>query len=58
MHKAENKNAPWLGGWVIGAAAGLVAFGVLVVVGKFDLFPATALGGVVALIVGLILGMP
>jgi len=58
MHKAENKNAPWLGGWVIGAAAGLVAFGVLVVVGKFDLFPAAALGGVVALIAGLILGMP
>ena len=58
MRTAENVNAPWLGGWVIGAAAGLVAFGVLVVVGKFDLTPAVAVGGVVALLVGLILGMP
>jgi predicted flap endonuclease-1-like 5' DNA nuclease len=58
MRNAENVNAPWLGGWVIGAAAGLVAFGVLVVVGKFDLFPAAAIGGVVATVVGLILGMP
>lgn len=58
MHKAENKNAPSLGGWLIGAAAGLVAFGVLVIVGKFDLFPAGAIAGGVALVVGLILGMP
>jgi predicted flap endonuclease-1-like 5' DNA nuclease len=58
MRSAENVNAPWLGGWVIGAAAGLVAFGVLVVVGKFDLTPAVAIGVVVALLVGLILGMP
>jgi NADH-quinone oxidoreductase subunit E len=43
---------------VIGVAAGLVAFGALVVVGKFDLTPAVAIGGVVALLVGLILGMP
>ena len=34
MRTAENVNAPWLGGWLIGAAAGLVGFGVLVVVGK------------------------
>jgi predicted flap endonuclease-1-like 5' DNA nuclease len=58
MRTAENVNAPWLGGWVIGAAAGLVAFGALVVVGKFDLTPAVAIGVVVALLVGLILGMP
>jgi predicted flap endonuclease-1-like 5' DNA nuclease len=58
MRTAENVNAPWLGGWVVGLAAGLVAFGVLVVVGKFDLTPAVAIGGVVALLVGLILGMP
>jgi predicted flap endonuclease-1-like 5' DNA nuclease len=56
--QTENKNAPSLGGWVIAAAAGLVAFGVLLVVGGFDVFPAMALGAVVALIVGLILGMP
>lgn len=58
MHKAENRNAPNLWGWVIGAAAGLVAFGVLVIVGEFDLFPAGAMGAVVAGAVGLFLGMP
>jgi predicted flap endonuclease-1-like 5' DNA nuclease len=58
MRTAENVNAPWLGGWVIGVAAGLVAFGALVAVGKFDFAPAVALGGVVAVVVGLILGMP
>jgi predicted flap endonuclease-1-like 5' DNA nuclease len=58
MRKAENVNAPNLWGWGIGAAAGLVAFGVLVIVGKFDLFPAAFLGAGVAALVGLILGMP
>lgn len=58
MRKAENVNAPWLGGWMIGAAAGLVAFGALIVVGKFALTPAAAIGIVVALLAGLILGMP
>ena len=56
--KAENRNAPSLGGWGIGAAAGLVAFAVLVVVGEFYLFPAAFLGGCVAAVAGLILGMP
>ena len=58
MRKAEIRNAPNLWGWVIGAAAGLVAFGVLVVVGKFELFPAAALAAVVAGAAGLVLGMP
>jgi predicted flap endonuclease-1-like 5' DNA nuclease len=58
MRKAEMKNAPNLWGWAIGAAAGLVAFGVLVVVGKFDLFPAAAIAAVVAGAAGLVLGMP
>ena len=58
MQTAENVNAPWLGGFVIGAAAGLVAFGALVVVGKFDLVPAVAVGGVVAALVGVVLGLP
>jgi predicted flap endonuclease-1-like 5' DNA nuclease len=58
MRKVENRNAPNLWGWAIGAAAGLVAFGVLVIVGKFDLFPAAALGGGIALIAGLVMGMP
>jgi predicted flap endonuclease-1-like 5' DNA nuclease len=58
MRKAENMNAPNLAGWAIAAAAGLVAFGVLVVVGEFGLFPAAAMGGGVAAVAGLILGMP
>ncbi len=58
MRKAENMNAPNLWGWVIAIAAGLAAFGVLAVVGRFDLFPAGAMAGGVALVVGLILGMP
>ena len=58
MRKAENMNAPNLWGWVIGAAAGLVAFGVLVVVGEFDLFPAAAMAAVIAGAAGLVLGMP
>ena len=47
MREAPTMNAPWLGGWIIGAAMGLVAAGALVVVGKFDLAPAVALGGAV-----------
>lgn len=58
MRDAETVNTPWLGGWIIGAAMGLVAFGALVVVGQFDLTPAVALAGIVALVAGLILGMP
>jgi len=58
MRKAENKNAPMLSGWIIAVAAGLVAFGALIAVGKLDLVPSAALSGVVVLIVGLILGMP
>jgi predicted flap endonuclease-1-like 5' DNA nuclease len=58
MRKVENRNAPNLWGWTIGAAAGLVAFGVLVIVGEFDLFPAAALGGGIAALAGLVLGMP
>lgn len=58
MRRAENMNAPNLWGWAIAAAAGAVAFGVLVLVGDFDLFPAAAIAGGLAGIVGLILGMP
>ena len=58
MRSAENVNAPWLGGWIIGAAAGLVAFGALIAVGKFDYSPAGGIGIVVALLVGAILGLP
>lgn len=58
MRRAENVNAPSLGGWVLAAAAGVVAFGLLTVLGDFDLTPAGAIAGVLALIVGLIVGMP
>ena len=58
MRNAENVNAPWLGGLMLGAAAGLVAFGALIVVGKFELVPAVAISGVVAAVSGMILGMP
>jgi predicted flap endonuclease-1-like 5' DNA nuclease len=58
MRKVENMNAPNLWGWAIGAAAGLVAFGALVIIGEFDLFPAAFLAGLVAAVAGLILGMP
>lgn len=58
MRRAENVNAPSLGGWVLAAAAGVVAFGVLTVLGDFDLTPAGAIAAVLALVVGLIVGMP
>lgn len=58
MAEVEMKNAPDLAGWAIAGAAGLVAFGALVVIGGFGLFPAAFLGALVALLVGLILGMP
>ncbi len=58
MRRAEAVNAPSLGGWLIGAAMGLVAFGVLVVIGEFDLVPAVAMAGIVAAVAGLIMGMP
>ncbi len=58
MRSSENMKAPNLAGWAIGVAAGAVAFGALVIVGKFDLFPAAAIAGVIAAVAGLILGMP
>ena len=58
MAEAPNRNAPWLGGWVIAAGMGLVAFGVARVVGHFGWTPAVAIGAVVFLIAGLVMGMP
>jgi predicted flap endonuclease-1-like 5' DNA nuclease len=58
MAEAPNRNVPWLGGWVIAAGMGLVAFGVAKVIGQFDWTPAVAIGGVVFLIAGLVTGMP
>lgn len=58
MADVPNKNAPSLGGWIIAAGMGLVAFGVAKVIGEFDWTPAVAIGAVVALIAGLVMGMP
>lgn len=58
MILAEMKQAPSLGGWIIAAAAGLVAVGVSVVLLGFTLSQAAFVGAIVLLGVGLILGMP
>lgn len=58
MHRAEVKNAPLLAGWAIGAAAGLVAFGVSLVAIGLGANASAAIGGVVFLVIGLILGLP
>lgn len=58
MRRAENVNAPSLGGWLLAATAGIVAFAALIVVGDFDLTPAAAIATVLTVVVGLIVGMP
>ena len=58
MRKVENVNAPYFMGLVMAGVVGVVAFAALVLVGKFDLFPAAAIAGGLAAIVGLILGLP
>ncbi len=58
MRRAENVNAPSIGGWILAATAGLVAFALLTVLGDFDLTPAVAVAGVLTVVVGLIVGMP
>lgn len=58
MRTKENVNAPWLGGWVIAIAMGVVAFGVAKVIGQIGTSGAVAIGVVVALLAGLVMGMP
>jgi predicted flap endonuclease-1-like 5' DNA nuclease len=58
MADVPMKNAPNLGGWVIGAAMGLVAFGAAHVAMGVGLTGAAFVGVVVALAAGWILGMP
>ena len=57
MSKVKNTNAPNLEGWLIAAGAGVVAFGVAVVVGEFNLMPAAFIAALIFLVVGLVLGM-
>jgi predicted flap endonuclease-1-like 5' DNA nuclease len=58
MATAEFKNGFNLWGFALGAAAGVVALGVGLVVGRFDLVPAVFIAALVAGAVGLILGLP
>lgn len=58
MNGVEMKQAPLLAGWAIAAGVGLVAFGVTTVVMGFSLTQAVAVGLVLLLIVGVILGLP
>lgn len=57
MKQSDMKRAPSLGGWFIGAAAGLVAAAVAYVVGDLNFMPAAFIGALVFLAAGLILGM-
>jgi predicted flap endonuclease-1-like 5' DNA nuclease len=56
--EVEAKQAPLLAGWAIAAGVAIVAIGVCVVVFGFSLPQAVFVGVVLALVVGLILGMP
>jgi predicted flap endonuclease-1-like 5' DNA nuclease len=58
MKTAENKNAPNLAGWGIGLAMGVVAFGVAKIVGQLSTPASVAIGVIVALLAGLVMGMP
>lgn len=56
--QTENTAAPSLGGWLMAAAAGAVAFGVAVVIGKYGFPTAAFFGALIFLVVGIIVGLP
>jgi predicted flap endonuclease-1-like 5' DNA nuclease len=58
MTGREMKNAPSLIGWSLAVAMGLVAFGVAIVVGEYDLVTSTFISAVLIVVVGLVIGMP
>lgn len=58
MTDREMQNAPNLAGWLMAAAAGVVAFGAAVVAGGMALMGAAFIAAAVFVVVGLILGMP
>ncbi|MCF8486265.1 MAG: NADH:ubiquinone oxidoreductase [Rhodobacteraceae bacterium] len=58
MTGREMKNAPSLMGWALAVAMGLVAFGVAIVVGEYDLVTSTFISAVLIVVVGLVIGMP
>ncbi len=57
MKQSEMKAAPSLGGWLIAAAAGLVAAAVAYVVGDFNYSQAGFVGLIIFVVVGFILGL-
>jgi predicted flap endonuclease-1-like 5' DNA nuclease len=57
MSRARNKAAPHLEGWVIAAAAALVAAAVAFVVGGYDYTSSAFIGVLIFLPVGVILGL-
>jgi NADH-quinone oxidoreductase subunit E len=58
MNGREMKNAPSLIGWALAVAIGIVAFGVAIVVGEYDLVTSAFISVVLIAVVGLIVGMP
>lgn len=58
MKQSDMKNAPWLGGWVIAAAAGLVGGAVTYVIGDFNLTQAGFVAVAICAAVGLFMAMP
>jgi predicted flap endonuclease-1-like 5' DNA nuclease len=58
MMKPEMKDGPHFEMWVIGAAAGLVAAAVMIVVGGYGWIAAGFVGAMVAVIVAFVFGLP
>jgi predicted flap endonuclease-1-like 5' DNA nuclease len=58
MTKSEMKHGPHVEMWVIGAAAGLVAAAVTVVVGDYGWLAGGFVGVLIALVVGFVFGLP
>jgi predicted flap endonuclease-1-like 5' DNA nuclease len=58
MKKSEMKQGPLFEMWLIGAAAGLVAAAVMMIVGDYGWMAAGFVGAVIAAIVAFVFGMP
>lgn len=58
MKHAQMKNGPHLEMWAIGIAAGLVAGAVIYVVGQYGFLASAFVGALVAVVVGVVFGMP
>lgn len=58
MKKSEMKHGPLFEMWLIGAAAGLVAAAVMIIVGDYGWMAAGFVGAVIAAIVAFVFGMP